>query len=65
MSIPDLLTSISVGSAEKIRVVGQPRTTGDGYYESLVLTPDGKTYLREFDRAIDSSCGESGLGILV
>lgn len=23
------------------RVVGEPRTTGDGYYESVVLDPDG------------------------
>ncbi len=23
------------------RVIGQPRTTGDGYYESVVLDPDG------------------------
>jgi lactoylglutathione lyase len=23
------------------RVVGRPRTTGDGYYESVVLDPDG------------------------
>jgi lactoylglutathione lyase len=23
------------------QVVGQPRTTGDGYYESVVLDPDG------------------------
>jgi lactoylglutathione lyase len=22
-------------------VVGEPRTTGDGYYESVVLDPDG------------------------
>jgi len=45
--------SISVGSKEivdeltgKIRrdgytVTGEPRTTGDGYYESLVLDPEG------------------------
>ena len=45
--------SFSVGSKEKvdhltqqmsndgIRVVGQPRTTGDGYYESVVLDPEG------------------------
>ena len=25
------------------RVVGRPRTTGDGYYESVVLDPDGNT----------------------
>ena len=24
-----------------IRVVGEPRVTGDGYYESVVLDPDG------------------------
>lgn len=24
-----------------IRIVGQPRTTGDGYYESVILDPEG------------------------
>lgn len=45
--------AISVGSEEAvntitdqlrkdgIRVVGEPRTTGDGYYESAVLDPEG------------------------
>ncbi len=45
--------AISVGSMEKvdnltaqlkekgIRVLGEPRTTGDGYYESLVVDPEG------------------------
>ena len=45
--------SFSVGSKEKvdsltqqmsddgITIVGQPRTTGDGYYESVVLDPEG------------------------
>ena len=45
--------SFSVGSKEKVErltqqmsiegvpVVGQPRTTGDGYYESVVLDPEG------------------------
>ena len=45
--------SFSVGSKEKvdqltqqmsedgIQIVGQPRTTGDGYYESVVLDPEG------------------------
>ena len=28
-------------SNEGIQVVGQPRTTGDGYYESVVLDPEG------------------------
>ena len=28
-------------SAEGVSVVGQPRTTGDGYYESVVLDPEG------------------------
>ena len=28
-------------SSEGIQVVGQPRTTGDGYYESVVLDPEG------------------------
>jgi len=26
-----------------IRVIGAPRTTGDGYFESVVLDPDGNT----------------------
>ena len=45
--------SLSVGSKEKvdsltqqmsndgIQVVGEPRTTGDGYYESVILDPEG------------------------
>ena len=45
--------AFSVGSKEKvdsltqqmsddgITIVGQPRTTGDGYYESVVLDPEG------------------------
>lgn len=45
--------AISVGSKEKVDVltntlrsakftiVGEPRTTGDGYYESVVLDPEG------------------------
>jgi lactoylglutathione lyase len=45
--------AFSVGSTEEVdrltqrlerdgvQVVGQPRTTGDGYYESVVLDPDG------------------------
>jgi lactoylglutathione lyase len=28
-------------AADGFTVVGQPRTTGDGYYESCVLDPDG------------------------
>jgi lactoylglutathione lyase len=24
-----------------IQVIGEPRTTGDGYYESVVLDPEG------------------------
>lgn len=28
-------------SEDEIQVVGQPRTTGDGYYESVVLDPEG------------------------
>jgi lactoylglutathione lyase len=28
-------------SSDGISVVGQPRTTGDGYYESVVLDPEG------------------------
>ena len=45
--------AITVGSKEKVnqlteelrgdgfRVVGEPRTTGDGFYESVILDPDG------------------------
>lgn len=45
--------AISVGSVEKVneltdtlrnagyKVVGEPRYTGDGYYESCILDPDG------------------------
>lgn len=45
--------AVAVGSKEKvdelterlradgIEIVGEPRTTGDGYYESVVLDPDG------------------------
>jgi lactoylglutathione lyase len=45
--------SISVGSKDKVdelteiirndgyEVIGEPRTTGDGYYESVVLDPEG------------------------
>jgi lactoylglutathione lyase len=45
--------ALSVGSTEQVdllterlradghRVVGEPRITGDGYYESVVLDPDG------------------------
>ena len=45
--------SISVGSKEKvdkmteqfrkdgIRIIGEPRTTGDGYYESVILDVEG------------------------
>ena len=45
--------AISVGSVEKVneltdtlrnagyKVVGEPRYTGDGYYESYILDPDG------------------------
>lgn len=28
-------------AADGLRVIGPPRTTGDGYYESVVLDPDG------------------------
>ncbi len=27
--------------AEEIRIVGEPRWTGDGFYESIVLDPEG------------------------
>jgi lactoylglutathione lyase len=45
--------AVSVGSKEKVDVlteslrtagypiIGEPRTTGDGYYESVVLDPEG------------------------
>lgn len=45
--------AFSVGSREQVdrltgrleaddyRIVGQPRITGDGYYESVILDPDG------------------------
>lgn len=45
--------AFSVGSREEVnqlteqletdgyRIVGRPRTTGDGYYESIILDPDG------------------------
>jgi len=45
--------AINVGSREKVehltemikkdgyKVLNEPRTTGDGYYESVVLDPDG------------------------
>lgn len=45
--------AISVGSPQAVdhlteqlrsdgyQVVGEPRTTGDGYYESVILDPDG------------------------
>lgn len=45
--------AISVGSKEEVnalteqlradrfKVIGEPRTTGDGYYESVVLDPEG------------------------
>jgi lactoylglutathione lyase len=45
--------AISVGSKESVdtlterlradgyEIVGEPRTTGDGYYESVVLDPEG------------------------
>lgn len=45
--------AISLGSKEKVnyltdklradgfQIVGEPRTTGDGYYESVILDPEG------------------------
>ena len=35
----DLLTKKM--SADGVTIVGEPRTTGDGYYESVVLDPEG------------------------
>jgi len=52
-SIGIIHIAISVGSKEKvdtltarlradgIEVVGEPRTTGDGYYESVITDPEG------------------------
>ena len=48
--------AFSVGSKEKVdlltkemsedgvSIVGEPRTTGDGYYESVVLDPEGNRF---------------------
>ena len=45
--------AISIGSKEKVNqmtelfrtdgfeIIGEPRTTGDGYYESVILDPEG------------------------
>ena len=47
--------AISVGSVDAVnnlterlkndgyKIIGEPRTTGDGYYESVFLDPDGNT----------------------
>jgi lactoylglutathione lyase len=47
--------AISVGSRDKVdqltetirnngfRIIGEPRTTGDGYYESIILDPEGNS----------------------
>jgi lactoylglutathione lyase len=47
------LLAISVGTIEKVNslteqlrfnrytIAGEPRTTGDGYYESVILDPEG------------------------
>jgi lactoylglutathione lyase len=47
--------AVSVGSKEKVdalteqirdsgyKIIGEPRTTGDGYYESVVLDPENNT----------------------
>jgi lactoylglutathione lyase len=35
----DQLTDVLRSNGYK--VVGEPRTTGDGYYESVILDPDG------------------------
>ncbi|MBL7857999.1 MAG: VOC family protein [Cyclobacteriaceae bacterium] len=47
--------AISTGSTEKVdnlteqlrldgyEIIGEPRTTGDGYYESVVLDPEGNS----------------------
>jgi hypothetical protein len=28
---------------ENIEIVGEPRLTGDGYYEAIILDPDGNS----------------------
>jgi lactoylglutathione lyase len=45
--------AVSLGSKEKVdtltdqfrkdghRIIGEPRTTGDGYYESVIADPEG------------------------
>ena len=47
--------AVSIGSKEKVdalteqlrdlgyKIIGEPRTTGDGYYESVVLDPENNT----------------------
>jgi lactoylglutathione lyase len=47
--------AVSVGTTEKVddlteqlrdsgyKIIGEPRTTGDGYYESVVLDPENNT----------------------
>lgn len=47
--------AVSVGTKEKVdsltelvrkngfKVIGEPRTTGDGYYESIISDPEGNT----------------------
>lgn len=51
--LSDVHLAISTGSEEKVnalvdtlradghKIVGNPRTTGDGYYEAVVLDPEG------------------------
>lgn len=36
--VDDLTTQLR---ADGYKIIGEPRTTGDGYYESVVLDPDG------------------------
>jgi lactoylglutathione lyase len=28
---------------EKVEIAGEPRITGDGYYEAIILDPDGNS----------------------
>ena len=40
-SKPDVDRLTDIIREDGFKVVGEPRTTGDGYYESVVLDPDG------------------------
>ena len=52
--------ALSVGSEEKVnsmteslrtdgfKLIGEPRTTGDGYYECIVLGPEGESNINYY-----------------